>query len=417
MFLWIRDQKWLPALFVSTACFLVLGGIDLLLQGPLTLVASLVLALSIFLSRTQPWWAIGLFTVGICLPVGVGLDLQISQLSATISLLLLAVFANPIQRTVGFIANLLVGSGVFFWYLLTLPEGSSFYGVELPTADAKIAIATAGFIAMIAINANAWFIGRLIYTRINHVGTDVDVSLLERKLVAAQVALAEQDKRFGIARDVSEILLEQTSANLVAAESGRYAVKTSPEIAERVIDSIYAGTKSSFLELRRLADLLSLQDSKAVSLPGIRDLNGLFISYRELGYEVNFREIGEQLNLTDGSSLVVYRVVADSLENTKKHAPVGTGIDIDFIWKEGSLQVLLKDNGEETSRRLSGDQTGYTVTEDQKALVEHITGPSLTAMAERVKLFEGTIEFTRVPGVGFNVSASFPGISKYARGL
>lgn len=416
MFLWIRDQKWLPAALVAAVCFLTLGGLDYILQGPNTLSASFVLATAVALSRGLPWFSIVLFTLGLLGPVVAGLEPQVSQLNACVAAFLIATFSSKVQRLVGIGLSVVVGAAVYFWTVFTLPVGSSLYGVELPSGDAKLAIASAGFIAVLAINANAWFMGRLLYAQLFHVGTDVDVALLETKLASAQLALAEQDKRFGIAKDVTEVLLEQTSANLVASESGMYALKADPTISSRILETVHGGIKKSFAEIRRLSDLLELQDQKSFALPGLRDLNPLFISYREYGYGVNFRETGEPLELNDGMSLVIYRVVYDSLENIRKHAPVNTGVDVDFIWKDTALQVLIKDNGEEIRRELAAEENSYTVSEDQKALVEQISGPGLTAMAERVALFEGTIEFTRVPGVGFTVSAAFPDVAKYSKG-
>jgi signal transduction histidine kinase len=95
---------------------------------------------------------------------------------------------------------------------------------------------------------------------------------------------------------------------------------------------------------------------------------------------------------------------------------VNTGVDVDFIWKDTALQILIKDNGEEIRRELAQELNTYTVSDDQKALVEHLSGPGLTAMMERVALFEGTIEFARVPGVGFTVSAAFPNVLKHSKG-
>ncbi len=416
MFLWIRDQKWLPAILVAIACFLVFGGMDLSLQGTTTLISSVVLAASIAVSRALPWFGIGLFSIGLVGPILGGLEPQVSQLNACVAIFLLATFANKVVRLVGLALNILVGSTVYFWFVFTLPVESSLYGVELPTGDAKIAIAIAGFIALIAINANAWFMGRLLYAQLFHVGTEVDVALMETKLASAQMGLAEQDRRFGIAKDVTELLLEQTSANLIASESGGYALKADPTAAPRILETLHAGIKKSFSEIRRLSDLLALQDRKAFALPGIRDLNPLFISYREFGYGVTFRETGNPLELNDGMALVIYRVVYDSLENTRKHAPVNTGVDVDFIWKDTALQILIKDNGEEIRRELAQELNTYTVSDDQKALVEHLSGPGLTAMMERVALFEGTIEFARVPGVGFTVSAAFPNVLKHSKG-
>ncbi len=416
MFLWIRDQKWLPATLIAVVCFLILGGFDLILQGEQTLIASLVLAASVAVARAIPWLAIALFSIGLIGPVIYGLEPQLSQLNACVAIFLLATFAEKVVRIVGFALNILVGSAVYFWFVFTLPAESSLYGVELPTGDAKLAIALAGFVAVLAINANAWFMGRLLYAQLFHVGTEVDVALMETRLASAQLALAEQERRFGIAKDVTELLLEQTSANLIAAESGSYALKADPDAAPRILDTLGNGIRKSFSEIRRLSDLLALQDRKALALPGIRDLNSLFVSYREFGYGVTFRETGSALELNDGMSLVIYRVVFDCLENIKKHAPINTGVDVDFIWKDTALQILVKDNGEEVRRELASEPTGYTVAEDQKALVEHLSGPGLTSMAERVALFEGNIEFARVPGVGFTVSAAFPNVAKYSKG-
>jgi signal transduction histidine kinase len=145
-------------------------------------------------------------------------------------------------------------------------------------------------------------------------------------------------------------------------------------------------------------------------------LNTLVVTFREYGYRVSFREQGQSVKLVSGAELILYRIIFESLDNIRKHTPVGTEVDIDFIWQGSACQLLIKDNGEETSRALSQDFSGYTVQDDQKALVERPVGAGLTSMQERAELYAGTIEFVKVPGVGFTVSASFPLITNYAEG-
>ncbi len=415
MFLWIRDQKWLPALFVALSSSLILGGFDLVIQGPLTLIGTILLSIALALSRALPWVSIGLVAIGTVVPIALGLEPQLSQFQATLALLILAAFATKIQRLVAFSVSVVLATAVLFWVIFTLQSGETIYGVELPADDAKYALAIAGLVAVLAVNGNAWFLGRLLFTQITHVGTDFDRALLERQLAAAQLAVAEQDRRFGIAKDVTDLLLEQVSSTMVTAESGSYAIKSDPSVASRILDAVVGGVKNAFAEIRRLSELLGIQEAKAFALPGLRDLNNLFISYREFGYGVNFRESGDRLDLEDGAALIVYRIVFESLENIRKHAPLGTGVDIDFIWQEKAFQVLVKDNGEETAKSIAADESGYSVADDQRALVERPTGPGLTAMAERVALYEGIIDFIKVPGVGFTVSASFPNMAKHVR--
>jgi signal transduction histidine kinase len=137
------------------------------------------------------------------------------------------------------------------------------------------------------------------------------------------------------------------------------------------------------------------------------------VSYREYGFKVSYREQGEALPLDSGADLVLYRIVFESLDNIREHTPVGTEVDIDFMWLDNALQVVIKDNGEETLRNQQQDITGYSVQDDQKALVERPVGAGLTTMQERASLYEGTMDFVRVPGVGFSVSAAFPTIKKF----
>ena len=416
MFLWIRDQSWLPTILLAGVCLLVLGGLDILVQGPATIFTSLVIAASVALSRALPYVAIGLFSVGTLVPHLLNLQPQLVQFGTTITLLLLAAFANPLARWLGFGLNIILGSVSFSVYLLQLPDTATFYGLVLPTSEAKFALGLAGLVALIAVNANAWFVGRLIDTRITHVGTNYDRAILTQQIASGQLALAEQDRRFGIARDVNDLLLEQVSATMSAAEAGLYASKADPTVAPRLLESLLEGVKKSYLEIRRLSDLLGLQKEKALALPGLRDLNNLFVSFREYGYKVTFKEQGQAIKLVSGVELVIYRLVFESLDNIRKHTPLGTEVDIDFMWQGSIFQLTVKDNGEETLRNQSADNSGYSVQDDQKALVERPIGAGLTTMQERTSLYGGTMDFVRVPGVGFYVSASFPEITSYAEG-
>jgi signal transduction histidine kinase len=159
-----------------------------------------------------------------------------------------------------------------------------------------------------------------------------------------------------------------------------------------------------------------LQKEKALALPGLRNLDNLVVTFREYGYRVTFKEQGEPIKLVSGAELIIYRIIFESLDNIRKHTPLGTEVDIDFMWQGSALQVLIKDNGEETSRVQAQDITGYSVQDDQKALVERPVGAGLISMQERAALYSGTMDFVRVPGVGFNVSANFPLITNYAEG-
>jgi signal transduction histidine kinase len=270
-----------------------------------------------------------------------------------------------------------------------------------------------GAIAVLAFNATAWFIGRLLITRITHVGSSLDRAFLEREVAATQLSLAEQDRRFNIARDINELLLQELSTTITLAQSAPYVLRSQPDAAERIIAEISKGTLAAHEHIRQLDDLLNVQLANQLALPNLDNLGALVVAFREFGFEVIYRIQGEPLSLDNGAQLVLYRIVFEALENVRRHASPGTAIDIDFSWQDSHLQMLVKDNGEEQRTRAEGELTLYSFAEDLEALTDRPTGAGLTEMVERAKLYGGTVEFTRVPGVGFTVSAIFPDIHKF----
>jgi signal transduction histidine kinase len=146
--------------------------------------------------------------------------------------------------------------------------------------------------------------------------------------------------------------------------------------------------------------------------PGLRELDALVVLYRELGFNAYLRNEGQPFALNEGAQLALYRIVFDALENVKQNCPIGTDVSIDLSWVEDGMQVLIKDNGIEVANRelvaVTGEESGYTAEEDLQALTEPIVGKGITAMRERAALYAGSVEATKVPGVGFTVSAIFP---------
>jgi signal transduction histidine kinase len=156
--------------------------------------------------------------------------------------------------------------------------------------------------------------------------------------------------------------------------------------------------------------MLNKTHSVTAAPPGINELEQLVVAYREFGYSVNLRHEGKRFELDEGAELAIHRIVYEALENIRVHVPSGASISIDFSWVEPGLQVLVKDNGIEFRNRqlvALGEDTAYGVEEDLRALTQPVVGASISAMRERAALYGGTIEATRVPGVGFTVSAIF----------
>jgi signal transduction histidine kinase len=273
-----------------------------------------------------------------------------------------------------------------------------------------------GALMVISMTTLSWVAGRLLITRATHVGTTFDRAIAERMQAQQALEIAEQNERFQIARDISELIIQRVSASISLAEGGVYATQTDPATAPRILEKVAESARAGHKELRRLFDMLNKTHEITSAPPRINDLENLVIAFRQIGYNINLRHEGARFAVDEGAELAIYRIVFDALENIRKHAPIGTDITVDFAWTETGLQVLIKDNGVELRNRgLSLEELSYTIEEDRKALVETIVGAGLTAMSERAALYGGTIEATRIPGVGFTVSAIFPDLLNTAR--
>jgi signal transduction histidine kinase len=290
------------------------------------------------------------------------------------------------------------------------------YGIAVRNEIGQVNIFLFGTLLIVSASTLAWLSGRLLITRATHVGTSFDRAVSDRIQAKQALEIAEQNERFMIARDISELVIQRVSASISLAEGGVYATQADPEIAPRVLQQVASSARAGHEELRRLFDMLNNRHEITAAPPRIEDIDALVIAFRQAGYNITSRHDGVRFAVNEGAELSIYRIVFDALENVRKHAPVGTDVTVDFTWTETGLQVLIKDNGVElTNRGLSLEALAYSIEEDRKSLVENIVGAGITAMTERARLYSGTVETNRVPGVGFTVSAIFPDLKQLAQ--
>jgi signal transduction histidine kinase len=253
-----------------------------------------------------------------------------------------------------------------------------------------------------------------------HIGSPLDRALTLLSQAKLNLEVARQNERLEIVRDLSELLIQRVGAVLSLTEGGSYAVKQNPEVAGRVLERASEAAKSAQLELRRLFDLLHTDSVAGGLTPRLADLDALVIAYRELGYNAELRTEGATFGLDEGAEMCLYKIVFESLDNVRKHTQRGTNVTIEFTWVDPGLQLMIKDNGIEFEARervqLGELIDGYGVEEDLNALVQQLDGSTLNAMRERAALYEGSVEATLEPGVGFTVSAIFPNLRTVIEG-
>jgi signal transduction histidine kinase len=419
MYKWIRENKWLPSIALAGTCFLLFGGVDLSVIGPLALIPAAAYTAALVFARAIPLLAIALIPVGEAFQVWLGLPPVFSSLAIPLVLMLVAAFAKRSLRILALIV-VLAGSVVVTWLLAYGPSATfADLGLRVDQQQLPLAIATSVLLSG-GWQALAWFVGRLIYVRVEHVGSPLDRAFTLLSQARLNFELARQNERLDIVRDLSELLIQRVGAVRELVEGGAYAVRQDPGVATRVLERAGEAAKSAQVELRRLFDLLHESEITGGIAPSLADIDALVVAYRELGFNAELRLEGKPFDLDEGAELCLYRIVFEALQNVRKHAPLGSSISIEFTWVDPGLQLMIKDNGIEQSNRIEAGLNeileGYTVAEDVQALIGQIEGSTLSVLRERAALYEGSVEASVQPGVGFTVSAIFPNLRLVVQG-
>ncbi len=412
MIKWIQENKWLSSILLASFSLLLFGGLDTVNQGFAALALNFLLALSVLFAATIPIASIFSLALSVATVIYLHLDPLMGGLTAVMATITLAAFSNRLIRIVGLVLSIGFGMTVAWIVAFGSPLYTDLFGLTVRTAVGRIsALALIGSLVFI-VNIFAYLLGRYSFVSLTHVGTRTDRLFVREEASKLALEIAEQNERFGIARDISELIIQKVAAVISLTEGGQYAARVDPNSASRSLDRIAQSARAAHTELRRLFDMLNKTRQVSAAPPGLRELDALVVLYRELGYNAYLRNEGKPFELNEGAQLALYRIIFDALENVQQNCPIGTDVSIDLSWVEEGMQVLFKDNGIEVANRTKvleiGDAMGYTAEEDLQSLIEPVVGKGITAMRERAALYAGGIEATKVPGVGFTVSAIFP---------
>lgn len=413
MIRWIQRRNWLPEAALAAFVFLLLGGLDLITQGATAMFGSLAIAASFLFVRKLSYLASLLVLIAAAIQISFSLLPIFGSIGIPLLAFVVGAFSPKPWREINFVVSIF-GGLVFAANVAFNPTiNLAIFGgvVQLDDVGRVVIFITLSLLA-ISLVSLLWILGQLLITRLVHVGTEFDRLVYEEKQLKLSVELAEQSKRFEIARDINETVVQKLSSVITNAEGGIYAAKSNPEAGFRALEKVLDSARAAHTELRRLFDMINRGTAASTAPPTLADLENLAISMREIGLDVSVSNFGERFALNQSAELAIYRIIFEALQNVKQHNPAGTKAAVEISWLENGLQVLIKDNGVEIERRAvvgpGGLPVPYEAKDDLDTLLEKVSGPGLTAMRERAESFGGSLEVQRVVGIGFTVSAMFP---------
>lgn len=244
-----------------------------------------------------------------------------------------------------------------------------------------------------------------------------DRTTAERERIELELRLAEQTSRLRIVRELHELVVRSISVLISHADGARYAATQDPAVAARSATVIADTARATLADLRRVMALSREGEAAAGPQPRLASVRDLFAVMREAGLAVEFRELGERIDLRQGAELAIYRILQEALANALAHGGEGTEALVTFTWNDTGLELVVADDGDRAAARREGldpdeaaRERATSQDDDLAALTQSPTGRGITEMRERAELYGGMLNAVVTPGVGFTVTAIFPAL-------
>jgi signal transduction histidine kinase len=381
LYAWLRCHR----LLVDGVLAIALGllGLGQLLHGPWTQwPAWLLIVTAVAVRRRMPVTAFCIGVLGGAVQVVGGELLRAFPLPSDIAILVLLYTVaayRPRSASAPALLVCLAGSAVavFVW----MPGARGDLLVRLTYAAVLF-----GGSSLIA-----WVLGdSMRYRRGYYAALEDKAARLEAER-NAQAKIAAAAERARIARELHDIVAHHVSVMVVQADGARYALRTDPGRAETALAAISATGRQALTEMRRLLGVLRSAGERAglAPQPGLGELRELLDQARAAGLEVSYTLTGTPRELPEGAELAAYRVVQESLTNTRKHGGLAATAAVTLRYESDGLTIEVFDDG------MAAPGNGPD-------------GHGLAGMRERIAMYGGTVQAGPLPGGGFGVTARLP---------
>jgi signal transduction histidine kinase len=240
----------------------------------------------------------------------------------------------------------------------------------------------------------AWVFGdSMRYRRAYYASLEDRAARLEAERDAqAQVAAAAERAR--IARELHDVVAHNVSVMVVQADGASYALGSDPDRARQALAAIASTGRQALTEMRRMLGVLRRDEDgtepERAPLPGIGQLGELLEQTRATGLAISFTVEGVPQPLPDGAALAAYRIVQESLTNTRKHGGPRATAQVTLRYLEDALLLRITDDGRGGAAASDG------------------AGHGLTGMRERVAIYGGWVQAGPRPAGGYQVTARLP---------
>lgn len=269
----------------------------------------------------------------------------------------------------------------------------------LPTA-----VAAGGGIVAAAVFSVLWWRARRALRRRDNSRLDA-----ENRRFDAELTASELRDRIRLMTEMHDGAAATITSIVSQAEGARYAADIDAQVATRMAGHIADQARQVLADVRRVVNVGRSGVSEASDERHTFD--DLFQAVEASGLVVKFEESGTRFDVNSSAELAIFRILQEALNNAREYGGAGVTVKVSMTWTANGVQLRVEDDGTRIANKMReelGDQGGYSIADDQQALVERLEGRGMEDMRARTEAFGGVFSSHRIPGVGVSVSASFP---------
>ncbi|WP_222122034.1 sensor histidine kinase [Curtobacterium sp. 9128] len=234
---------------------------------------------------------------------------------------------------------------------------------------------TAGvFAVVLAVLLLPWLSGVVARTRQTARMSREAQLLAERDAARADQAVAVEQERVRIARDMHDIVAHSLAVVIAQADGARYALRADPAIADQALGTISGTARRALGDVRELLGALR-HEQGTTPTPDVDDIERLAGEMRDVGLDVRIERRGDGSTLPTSTQLAVYRIVQESLTNAYKHGERGTPVHTTLTYRPDTVEIDVVNRRADDGR--SGPGTGHGLVGMRERAT--MSGGSMTA--------------------------------------
>ncbi|GAP14357.1 histidine kinase [Longilinea arvoryzae] len=212
---------------------------------------------------------------------------------------------------------------------------------------------------------------------------------------AMKILETQEEERKRISRELHDETVQDLVGLSQRLELCHTAIVKDPQAARIRLRELQTLINRAIIDVRRMSNDLRPLILEDLGLAAAARMMCRALEQDLPTAEVDFEVIGPSYRLPSELELVTFRVIQEGLNNIRKHARSATHIEVTIEFKEDDLEARIIDNG-----------PGFEVVKPANLMQQGHLG--LAGMAERISLFDGSLEIISTPGAGCCVKLLLP---------